>query len=317
MKGIAGELPEGDDWVYELKWDGMRIIAHITRTADETPAVKLQSSNGRDVTVSFPELHALGELGEGYQRLVLDGEVVAFSPDGKPSFNALQQRMHVTDAFDAERRALHTPTVFVVFDLLRIDDNETTSLPLTQRRHLLEQIVESGDHWRICEQHSDGAGELLDAVIAADLEGIMAKRASAKYQPGKRSPAWVKIKPRKRQEFVVGGWLSGRGSRAGGLGSLLVGYYDGDNLLFAGRAGSGLNDSSIADWQARLTVTDTCPFAELPSVTLEGRTLHWCNPDQVAEIAFNDWADGHQLRHPVVLGRRTDKDPTEVIRETH
>lgn len=311
MKGIAGELPHGDQWVYELKWDGMRIIAHIT-----PDGVKLQSSNGRDVSVSYPELQALGELGEGYQHLVLDGEVVAFSPDGKPSFNALQQRMHVTDSFDAERRAQHTPTIFVAFDLLRIDDHVTTTLPLAQRRQLLEQIVEPGDHWRVCEQHVDGAGELLDAVRAADLEGIMAKRADSSYQPGKRSPSWVKIKPRKRQEFVVGGWLSGRGSRAGGLGSLLVGYYDGDDLRFAGRAGSGLNDRSISEWQQRLTTTAVCPFAELPAVTLEGRTLHWCVPDHIAEIAFNDWAEGHQLRHPVVLGWRTDKKPTEVVRES-
>lgn len=318
MKGIAAktdEIPVGDHWSYELKWDGMRIIAFI-----EGDTIRLQSSNGRDVTVSFPELAALRELGDELDSLVLDGEVIAFA-DGRPSFNALQQRMHVTDPADAARRAAHTPVIFVAFDLLHLNGHDTMALPLTNRRTLLEQIVEPGPHWRISEQHADDPQALLDVVLDADLEGIMAKRSDSLYAAGKRSPSWVKIKPRKRQEFVVGGWLSGRGTRAGGLGSLLLGYYDeADNgemtLRFAGGAGSGLTDATLTEWEHTLTLQEICPFDETPSVTLDGRKLHWCVPDQIAEIAFSEWAAGQQLRHPVVLGRRTDKSPTDVRRES-
>ena len=320
MKGVplgdAG-VPSGDQWVYELKWDGMRVIVFIEPGSDEdgAPTVRLQSSNGRDVTVSFPELQSLSTLGDDFDGLVLDGEIVAFDDAGQPSFNALQQRMHVSDAADAARRAAHTPVMFVAFDLLHLDGHDTMALPLENRRSLLERIVEPGDHWRICEQHAEDPQALLDVVIAADLEGIMAKRLDSTWVTGRRSPSWIKIKPRKRQEFVVGGWLSGRGNRAGGLGSILLGYYDGDDLLFAGRAGSGLTDATLNEWEDALTVQDVCPFNERPQFSLEGRKLHWCVPDQVAEIAFSDWVEGHQVRHPVVLGRRTDKSPTDVVRE--
>jgi bifunctional non-homologous end joining protein LigD len=310
MKGTAGDLPTGNDWVYELKWDGMRLIAHI----DDTGA-RLQSSNGRDVTASFPDLAGLAELGEGYDGLVLDGEVVAFA-DGRPSFGALQQRMHITDPAEAARRASDTPVIYVVFDLLWLDGHDTTSLPLRDRRALLEQVVEPGPAWRRCEQHHDDPQALLDTVAADRLEGLMAKRTDSTYQPGRRSTSWIKIKPRQRQEFVVAGWLSGRGRRAAGLGSLLVGYYDGSELRYAGSAGSGLTDATISEWQHILVEQPSCPFAEAPPILRDGRTVHWCRPDQVVEIAFGEWPDEQQLRHPVVLGRRTDKDPADVRRES-
>lgn len=311
MRGVPGELPYGDGWVYELKWDGMRILAHLG-----DGQVRLQSSNGRDVTGSFPELESLAELAEGFDSLVLDGEVVAFA-DGRPSFNALQHRMHVTDPHDAARRAKQVPVMFVVFDLLWLNEHDTRRLPLVNRRALLDQTIHNGAHWRICEQHDDDPEALLETVLSNDLEGIMAKRSASLYETGRRSQHWVKIKPRQRQEFVVGGWLSGRGTRTGGLGSLLVGYYDNDgHLRFAGRAGSGLTDATIRWWQGALQTQPECPFAEVPSITLEGRTIHWCKPELVAEIAFNEWADGHQLRHPVVLGHRSDKDPSTITRES-
>ena len=316
MKGVPlgnDGVPTGDNWVYELKWDGMRVIVFFE--PDAADQVRLQSSNGRDVTVSFPELQSLAALGENLDGLVLDGEIVAFGPEGQPSFNALQQRMHVSDPADAARRAAHTPVMFVAFDLLHLNGHDTMALPLENRRTLLEQIVEPGDHWRICEQHTDDPQALLDVVIAAELEGIVAKRKDSVWSPGRRSPTWIKIKPRKRQEFVVGGWISGRGNRAGGLGSILLGYYEGDDLLFAGSAGSGLTDATLGEWERTLTVQESCPFQERPSVILDGRQIHWCAPEHVVEIAFSEWAEGHQVRHPVVLGRRTDKAPTDVVRE--
>lgn len=309
MKGKAGDLPRGDQWLYELKWDGMRVLAFI-----HEGTVRLQSSNERDVTVSFPELQALASVGDNFDGVILDGEIVAF--DGaRPSFNTLQSRMHVTDPADAARRAAVTPVIFVAFDLLHLDGHDTTSLPLGNRRTLLEQLGDDDLCWTICEQHVDNVEGLLDAVTAAGLEGIMAKNRRSVYQPGRRSPDWVKLKPRLRQEFVVGGWLGGQGRRSGGLGSLLVGYYDGDVLRFAGRAGSGLTEVTQKEWQALLTESPTCPFAELPTFPRD-RIVHWCEPTQIAEIAFGEWGtDGKHLRHPVVLGRRVDKDPLQVVRE--
>lgn len=316
MKGQADAVPRGAQWVYELKWDGMRIIAFIERGHHGEPnRVRLQSSNSRDVTNSYPELQNLAPLADHFDGLVLDGEVVAFR-DAKPSFNTLQTRMHVTDPADAARRAAITPVVFVAFDLLHLDGHDTMALPFVNRRALLEQLSDDDPCWTVCEQHGDNVDGLLDAVIESGLEGIMAKNINSSYQPGRRSPDWIKIKPRLRQEFVVGGWLGGKGSRTGGLGSLLVGYFDGDELHYAGRAGSGLTNATQAEWQSLLQPATHSPFVDTPTFARD-TVVHWCVPCEVVEIAFAEWVkDGHHLRHPVVLGRRTDKDPHDVVLET-
>lgn len=317
MKGKSDTLPRGEDWVYELKWDGMRVLVFVTRGVGGDHGVRLQSSNGRDVTNSFPELQAIGALADDYDGLVLDGEIVAFA-DGKPNFNTLQYRIHVSDRAEAARRSVTTPVLFVAFDLLHLDGHDTFTLPLENRRALLEHLDDDDPCWTICEQHHDNVDGLLQAVTDAELEGIMAKRRSSVYQPGRRSPDWVKIKPRLRQEFVVGGWLEGRGNRAGGPGSLLVGYYDAHDdrvLHYAGRAGSGLTVATRRHWQSLLTESAICPFAERPTFSRD-KVAHWCDPDHVVEIAFGEWAAGNVLRHPVVLGHRSDKNPAEVRRET-
>lgn len=317
MKGKSDDtVPRGEQWVYELKWDGMRAVAFITTDADGAPLVRLQSSNGRDITRSFPDLLPLAQAGSHFNGVVLDGEIVAFDGN-KPSFNALQSRMHVSDPADAERRAKVTPVVFVAFDLLHLDGHDTMALPLSNRRALLEQLGDDDPCWTICEQHADNVDALLDVVTEAELEGVMAKNRNSPYQPGRRSPDWIKIKPRMRQEFVVGGWLGGSGSRSSGLGSLLVGYYEEGQLHFAGRAGSGLSNATQREWQELLIVQAECPFTETPTLPRDKvrQGLHWCEPTEVVEIAFHEWGtQGQLLRHPVVLGRRTDKDPTTVFR---
>lgn len=317
MKGKADSVPRGEQWVYELKWDGMRALAFIDSDDGGSPTVRLQSSNGRDITRSFPDLLPLAEIGAHFDGLVLDGEIVAFDGD-KPSFHTLQSRMHVSDPADAAQRAKTTPVLFVAFDLLHLDGHDTMALPLSNRRALLEQMSDDDPCWTICEQHGDSVDALLDVVVEAELEGLMAKNINSVYQAGRRSPDWIKVKPRFRQEFVVGGWLGGRGHRSGGLGSLLVGYYDDGQLHYAGRAGSGLTNATQAEWQGLLAAQAECPFAEAPTFPREklSQGLHWCTPTEVVEIAFHEWgADGQHLRHPVVLGRRTDKDPAEVLRE--
>jgi len=248
--------------------------------------------------------------------LILDGEVVAIDSDGSPSFHLLQQRMHVSDPVDARRRAVTVPVSFAIFDLLHVNGQDTMRLPLRDRRTLLEEIVVDGPHWRITTMHTGDPAALLETVTARGLEGLVAKQLGSTYQEGKRPTTWIKIKPRHRQEFVVGGWSEGRDGNAGNLGSLLLGHMDEGELIHCGSVGSGLNDASRREWLARVSARELTapPFANEVEGKA-GRTFHWTEPVDVVEVAFNNWeADGH-LRHPVYLGRRTDKDPADVVRE--
>lgn len=319
MKAAPGELPTGDGWAYEIKWDGMRIVAHT-----DGDQVILRSSNGIDATDRFPELASLADA-VGGRPAILDGEVVAFK-DGKPSFSALQSRMHISSRAEAERRAADVPISFVIFDLLHFDGTDATSVPYEQRRALLVQLVDAGPYWRVTDQHLDGA-VLLEAVTENGLEGLIAKRLDSPYQAGKRSPLWRKIKVRYHQELVVGGWGAGKGSRSGGIGGLFVGYYEQDGateqdksaqrpLRFAGRVGSGLNDGEIRRLLAQLEPlrTDVCPFVPTPTGP-EARGATWVRPELVIEVAFADWSPDGRLRHPSYLGQRIDTDPQAIVRE--
>jgi bifunctional non-homologous end joining protein LigD len=245
MKAVTAPMPdEGDDWAYEIKWDGMRVLAVV-----EPGEVRLHSANGKDATGTYPELVGLAEALDGHT-VLLDGEVVAFDDDGRPSFGQLQQRMHVTGP-EVARRAAETPILYVVFDLLHFDGNDMFSLPYLDRRYLMGEVVEPGDHWQV-PGHQIGDGQaLLDATKERGLEGVVAKRVDSIYVPGKRSPAWRKIKARRRQEMVVGGWQPGDGRRDGTVGSLLVGHYvEGPSghrrLQFGGKVGTGFSDRELA-----------------------------------------------------------------------
>jgi len=312
MKAAPGSLPPvGDDWGFELKWDGMRILSHF---ADNQ--IQLFSGNGNDVTTSYPEIHAFADALAGFESLTLDGEVVAIDDSGLPSFRLLQQRMHVQDEVEARRRSATVPVVYAVFDVLSVNGTDTMRLPFRDRRSLLEQIVETGSHWRLTDLHLADPTDLLETVIDRGLEGIVAKDLRSPYVEGKRPRTWLKIKPRHRQEFVVGGWSEGRDGNTGSLGSLLIGVMDGENLVACGSVGSGLTDELRRAWieELRKTARADSPFVnEVPPSA--GRRFHWCDPLAVVEVAFGEWtADGH-LRHPVYLGRRTDKSPSEVVRE--
>jgi len=311
MKAASGELPSGGDWLYEIKWDGMRLVSFI-----DEDGLRLQTTNELNATASFPELGGLAEALDEMESVILDGEVVAFGDDGRPSFGRLQERMHIKDPAEAARRAKTTPVSYVIFDLLHLNGHDTMSLPLTDRRRLLEQLVESGEHWRLSEAHTEDPGHLLAVVTEQGLEGLIAKQPSSRYQPGKRPPTWRKIKPRNRQEFVVGGWAEGREGRAGSVGSLLLGHYVDGGLRHCGSVGSGLDAAGIRHWDelVREHAVDESPF-DGPVPPTAGRRFHWIEPLFVVEVAFGEWThDGH-LRHPSYLGQRIDKDPTDVVRE--
>lgn len=312
MKAVSGDLPTGDGWSYEIKWDGMRIIAFV-----DDAGLRLQSTNLLDATRSFPELAGLVDATSGFESLVLDGEVVAFTEDGRPSFGRLQDRMHIKDPVEAARRARSNPVSFVIFDLLHLNGTDTMALPLGDRRQLLEQVIEPGPHWRLTDVHADGATDLLAIVTEQGLEGLIAKQLASRYLEGKRSSTWRKIKPRLRQEFVVGGWTEGRDGRSGSIGSLLIGYYDDAGALrHAGSVGSGLDTDALALWH-RLVADDVRPDSpfEGPVPPTLGRTFHWLEPRHVIEVAFGEWTADGNLRHPSYLGLRTDKDPQDVVRE--
>jgi bifunctional non-homologous end joining protein LigD len=222
MKGVLGDLPrpaEQAAWSYEVKWDGMRVIACV-----DGRRAQLWSANHIDVTRRFPDLAGVGPA-MGRRAAVLDGEVVAFDAAGLPSFATLQARMHVDDPVEARRRAAAIPLLYAVFDVLHFDGHEVTGLSFERRVQLLDDLFDDEPNWRRVDRFDDGPA-LLAAVIARGLEGVMAKRRDSPYTPGRRSSTWRKVKVRQHAEFVVGGWLPGTGARAGRLGALLVGYHD-------------------------------------------------------------------------------------------
>ncbi|MDH4277212.1 MAG: non-homologous end-joining DNA ligase [Acidimicrobiia bacterium] len=309
MKATSTDrVPTGSGWAAEIKWDGMRIEATITGATDgHPPAMVLRSSNGRDVTGSFPELAGLAEA--LHADAVLDGEVVVFDGD-RPSFARLQQRIHIDRPHPSLVEA--HPVVYIVFDLLRLDGNLLIDLPYVTRRRLLNDLLPDGANWRTPPFIDDDPESLLELAAERDLEGIVVKRLDSVYEPGMRSSAWRKIKIRRRQEFVVGGWLEGQRSLEKQIGSLMVGVWDDGRLVMAGRVGSGLTEVERTRLEKLLVATDEPPFAEVPP--LDKRPV-WVEPTVVVEVEYGEWPPGGQLRHPVYRGLRIDRDPAEVTRE--
>ncbi|MFP5256207.1 MAG: non-homologous end-joining DNA ligase [Acidimicrobiia bacterium] len=314
MKATSGELPEGEGWGYEVKWDGMRALAYV-----DGGTVRVQSYNERDVTTSWPELAGLADAIPATTAL-LDGEIVATDEDGRPSFGRLQQRMHLSRAAEVAARAAEVPVTYVVFDLLHLDGHDLTRLPLVDRRRLLDELLEPGASWQRSPIHDDGRA-LLDAATAQGLEGVVAKRLDSTYEPGKRVRTWLKVKVRPRQELVVGGWVPGEGNRTGRIGALLVGYHeragDGGPLRFAGRVGTGFTDAELRRLERALgpLATDECPFDPPPPRAELRRGPRWVRPELVAELAFGEWTADGRLRHPSYLGLRRDKAAADVTRD--
>jgi bifunctional non-homologous end joining protein LigD len=300
----AARLPGGPDWAYEFKWDGVRAL--ITVDGD---SIRVASRLGNDVTVSYPELHGLGD---GIEDAVVDGEIVAFD-DGRPSFGLLQTRMHVRTARQAAALVTTAPVSFIAFDLLRLYGVDLTDRPWRERRATLERMAIDHPQWTVSPSFDDGAAT-ESAARAHGLEGVVAKRSTSRYRPGYRTPDWLKVKFVRRGEFVVIGWEADAADPSRQLSSLLLGYYDGTELRFAGKVGSGLSGRSSAQLQASLATRAGTPLAQAPPHS-PGRITTWVQPEVVVEVSYSHWADDGRLRHPVFVAVRNDKLAREVTRD--
>jgi len=302
MLARPGTLPHGNEWAFEIKWDGARVLAH-----SEPGHLVLRSRNLNDVTAQYPELAGPIGRGLGVHRAVLDGEVVAFDADGKPSFAALQRRMHVTGEAKVKRLVKAQPVRFVVFDLLWLDGHSLTGLSYAERRERLAalDLPRGGDAVMVPEPEPDGEA-LLGAARDLGLEGVVAKRRCATYVPGARSDAFTKIKLTGRVELVIGGWTAGEGRRSSHLGALLVGIEDADSgkLTFAGRVGTGFSDADLTSLRAALAdrIRDTSPFAPSTGGVEPPRGSTFVEPELRCEVEFTGWTPDGVLRHPSFKG---------------
>jgi bifunctional non-homologous end joining protein LigD len=316
MKATLAEEPPPDDasWAYEIKWDGMRAVGFVG-----DGALRLQTVNGLDATERFPELAALAPALRPHDA-VLDGEIVTFDEQGRPNFGMLQPRMQARNPTAARERAAGQPVFYVLFDLLQLDGIDITDQPYEDRRALLLELVEPGPHWKVSEGWIGGGTELLEIMRAQGMEGLIAKRLDSRYEVGRRSRSWLKLKVRRRQEFVVGGWLPGAGSRSAHFGSLLIGYHDPTTkdcpLRYAGRVGTGFDEAELTRLLTLLHQLgdETCPFDPEPPRPVV-RHGHWVRPELVVEVEFGEWTKDAILRHPAYVGHRVDKPASTVVRE--
>jgi bifunctional non-homologous end joining protein LigD len=306
MLATAGTLPTGADWAYEFKWDGVRTLVDSS-----TSGFTLTSRLGNDVTVAYPELAGLAEVAGD---VLLDGEVVSLV-DGRPSFSALQSRMHVRKALEARRLAARAPVTYLAFDVLRLYGVDLTGRPFRERRATLERLEVAGPHWTVSPLFDDGPAT-AQAATENGLEGVVAKRLSSVYRPGQRTADWVKVRFSHRQEFVVGGWEHGEGGRSGGIGALLLGVYEGTDLVYAGQVGTGFTAAALRGMEKRLRpfVVASSPFVAMPP-DVRGRPITWVRPEVVVEVEFAEWTVDGRLRFASFQGIRTDKRPEEVVRE--
>ena len=318
MLARAGSLPKDDQrWAFEIKWDGVRAIAHST-----PGSLSIAGRRLNDITASYPELSRLRRALRSHSA-ILDGEIVAFDEQHTPSFAALQRRMHVSSPAQAKRLAKTSPVTYMIFDLIWLDGHPLISLPYAERRAQLEALELSGEHWQTPDAFPGPGSTVLAASAAHRLEGVVAKRLDSTYEPGRRSSGWVKVKNHQRQEFVIGGWVPEQGRRKGPLGALLVGVYDEGALLYAGRVGTGFTHAEAQRLASQLEGIErpASPFVQAPSGhraprgAAIPRGARFAEPQLVAEVEFTEWTAAGSLRHPSYKGLRDDKLAAHVLRE--
>jgi bifunctional non-homologous end joining protein LigD len=310
MLAKPADLPRREaDYGFEVKWDGIRAIAY-----SEPGRFRMESRKLSDITFQYPELRPLGrELGSS--DAVLDGEIVAFDDQGKPSFERLQQRMNLTSESQIKRRARQVPVAYVIFDLLYLDGRSLMGLPYEERRERLEALELRGPHWQTPAYHRGEGAPLLQATVEQGLEGVVAKRLDSPYEPGRRSGAWIKVKNRQRVRLEVGGWMPGEGRRETTIGALLVGRRDDDGRLrYTGRVGSGFTEKELDRVIGKLEPLrrGTSPF--------EGKRPPkgsiFVEPRLKVDVEYGEWTNEGILRAPVYKGlveERLELAPEVVV----
>lgn len=310
MLATLGDLPRPDeDYAYEVKWDGVRALAVI----DANRSLSWFARSGNDITGRYPELDGLADaLPDQALPAVLDGEIVAFDEAGRPSFSALQSRMHLTAAPRIAALAEERPVTFAVFDLIEAGGLDLRGESWSRRRSLLEALKIDAEHVTVAGVYDDGTA-LLEQMVERGMEGIVAKKKSSRYRPGKHGSDWIKVKPKPRQEFVIGGWTTGTGHRASSFGALLLGYFEAGELVYAGNVGSGFDDRVLAGVIEALEPYETVDNPFNGPVT--GKGVHFAAPELVCEIEYSELTPEGHLRHPVFKGMRDDKLPVDVVLE--
>jgi bifunctional non-homologous end joining protein LigD len=284
------------DYLFEIKWDGYRIISYVSKGK-----VRMDSRSALDYTKKYPPVaEALKKLNRD---VVVDGEIVVFNEEGLPDFDALQLY-----------NGHNSPISYCLFDILWLDGYNLMSLPLVERKKILEELIKGNDVLKFSDSFDDGVG-LYEMMLEKNLEGIVAKRRDSEYQPGMRGYDWLKIPTRKRQEFVIGGWAESENGRA--FRSLLFGAYEGKKLMWIGRSGGGYKQKEMPGILKQLKALETneSPFANKVLDT-KGATMHWIKPELVANFEFATWTKSGRIRKPATfLGFRKDKKATQVVRE--
>ncbi|HSV13244.1 MAG TPA: non-homologous end-joining DNA ligase [Tepidisphaeraceae bacterium] len=310
MLAVGSDLPSDPrNYTFEFKWDGVRAICYHDGSSRN---FRIESRNQLDITRRYPELHALADA-LGKSPAILDGEIVSLDDAGRPSFAKLQHRMHLNGPSEIVRLSKSEPVFYVLFDVLYTRGRLVLNEPYSARREMLQELTLAGAHWQITPAHVGEGKTMLDAARRNGLEGLVAKRLDSIYIPGKRSPAWRKIKIIQRQEFVIGGYIPEKTGASNRIGALLTGYYDCDGKLrFAGKVGTGL---SAADHAPLLKQLTRHPIAKSPFADPVPRGSIFNEPTIVAEIEYRRWPEGGSLQHASYKGLRMDKNAREVVKE--
>lgn len=309
--GAVTDFGDESDWAFEMKWDGVRIIASLAGGA-----VRLTSRSGRDETASYPDVvESLSKI--NCETAVLDGEIVVVDPQGRPRFGLLQNRINLTRPADIARAARAFPAQMMAFDLMHLNGRSLIKETYEVRRAMLSDLV-PGDRLgrvQVPPTFEGDADAALSTSAAMELEGVVAKRRSSIYQPGRRGRTWLKLKHLRTQEVVIAGWKAGQGRRDGSVGSLFMGIPTPQGLLYVGRVGSGFDDTFLVATDALVErLADKAnPLIGVPREDL--RDAHWITPSEVGEVIYTELTHTGRLRHPVWRGWRRDKSPDEVTWE--
>lgn len=306
MATLGGSPPEGDQWLYEIKWDGVRALCFI---ADGQ--VQIYSRTGNRCTQQYPELSVLPHFVNA-STAILDGEIVVVDDKGRPSFSLIQPRIHISDPNSIAHLSRSNPVNLFLFDVLYLDGYDVRAVALLERKRVLTEIVTPGDRIRVSDHFVGHGREMLEAARQNGLEGIIAKRIDSKYE-SRRSPDWVKIKATNEQEFVIAGFTHGERDY---FSSLVLGTYDDGKLVHVGQVGTGFNERTLRDIYDRMKplIIDKSPFSG-GITNRQGRGITWVKPELVAQIKYLEITPDGILRAPVFVGLRIDKNPEHVVRE--